>query len=318
MGIAETVKRVLTDYAAAKEEQFARHPLAHFIRFDLASAVREAVEDKERYLVEASPGQGNWARVPWVAVFDTLVTRSAQSGYYPVLLFRGDMTGLYLSLNQGVTEVEAKYKSEATSALAARAEDFRQQLGGTPASLPESRIELRASGTRLARLYEVGNICAAFYPEYQLPTDAEWRQEFRHVLGLYESLVYNETLPSGSAGKEADETAGMLVEDLRRFRLHKRIERNAVLAREVKRLQGTRCSACRLSFKEFYGSLGEGYIEAHHLTPVAQLKGQRLRLDPKTDFVVLCTNCHAMIHRYPDPSDLEGFRQHHIRTSTAV
>jgi 5-methylcytosine-specific restriction protein A len=31
-------------------------------------------------------------------------------------------------------------------------------------------------------------------------------------------------------------------------------------------------------------------------------------LDVATDFAVLCSNCHRMIHRTSDPADLNSFR----------
>ena len=51
-----------------------------------------------------SVGQGNWARVPWVALLDQRLTTSTQRGVYGALLFREDMTSAYLTYNQGVTQ----------------------------------------------------------------------------------------------------------------------------------------------------------------------------------------------------------------------
>ena len=56
------------------------------------------------------------------------------------------------------------------------------------------------------------------------------------------------------------------------------------------------CEACGLSFAERYGEIGEGYIEVHHLSPISQTEGTHT-VDPTTDLVPLCANCHAMIHR---------------------
>lgn len=70
------------------------------------------------------------------------------------------------------------------------------------------------------------------------------------------------------------------------------------------------CEACGLSFGERYGEIGEGYIEVHHLSPISQTEGTH-EVDPKTDLVPLCANCHAMIHRLMaaekrNGCDLEG------------
>ena len=58
-----------------------------------------------------------------------------------------------------------------------------------------------------------------------------------------------------------------------KYRLHRDIERNSKIAKTAKekrifktgRLQ---CDVCSFDFKETYGQLGEGFIEAHHKVPV--------------------------------------------------
>jgi 5-methylcytosine-specific restriction protein A len=73
--------------------------------------------------------------------------------------------------------------------------------------------------------------------------------------------------------------------------------------------QGTRYQACELDFSERYGEIGKGFIEAHHLRPIATLEeGVPVRYDVAADFAVLCSNCHRMIHRFTNPSDLQSFR----------
>ncbi len=70
------------------------------------------------------------------------------------------------------------------------------------------------------------------------------------------------------------------------------------------------CVACGMAFGDVYGEIGEGYIEVHHLNPISQIEGVHA-VDPKTDLVPLCANCHAMIHRLMSAEkkngvDLEG------------
>jgi hypothetical protein len=115
---------------------------------------------------------------------------------------------------------------------------------------------------------------------------------------------------------EEDE-AGLLDEDLRKLRDHKRLERDSRIARKVKEALGYRCMACKLDFSAKYGPLGAGYIEAHHLTPAATTKGMIVRRDPKKDFAVLCSNCHRMIHKTPLVGDVNAFRKLHVRSNEA-
>jgi 5-methylcytosine-specific restriction protein A len=63
---------------------------------------------------------------------------------------------------------------------------------------------------------------------------------------------------------------------------------------------GPICLACGFDFRSFYGELGEGYIEVHHLTPVSQMN-ESYFVNPIKDLVPVCANCHAMLHRTDPP-----------------
>jgi 5-methylcytosine-specific restriction protein A len=71
---------------------------------------------------------------------------------------------------------------------------------------------------------------------------------------------------------------------------------------------GLTCLVCETNFGEKYGSIGEGYIEIHHLTPVHLMGGQR-RLNPLEELVPLCANCHRMVHRTDPPYTPDELRQ---------
>jgi len=78
-----------------------------------------------------------------------------------------------------------------------------------------------------------------------------------------------------------------------------RYERDKTLRTAAIRIHGTTCKGCGFNFAMIYGPRGEGYIEVHHLRPVSSLGGT-VRVDPKEDMTVLCSNCHRMIHRHHD------------------
>jgi 5-methylcytosine-specific restriction protein A len=59
---------------------------------------------------------------------------------------------------------------------------------------------------------------------------------------------------------------------------------------------GPNCWVCEFDFQKTYGVLGDGFIEVHHVQPLATYKSP-MAVNPKTDLVPLCSNCHSMIHR---------------------
>lgn len=88
MTLHETLQRILTDYPLAKTAPLEGHPLAQFLRGEAETTVLAALGELGAGLVvEGSPGQGNWAAVPWISVFDPAITTSATRGYYVVYLF---------------------------------------------------------------------------------------------------------------------------------------------------------------------------------------------------------------------------------------
>ena len=128
---------------------------------------------------------------------------------------------------------------------------------------------------------------------------------------MYQSLLEGETSSETGGAVEGDEPVNLHYEDTTKFRMHKRIERNASLSREVKKRKGYVCQICNANFEKIYGELGKEYIEAHHLKPIASLKGAKVALDPVKDFAVLCSNCHRMIHRSGYVDDIEKFKAEH-------
>lgn len=51
-----------------------------------------------------------------------------------------------------------------------------------------------------------------------------------------------------------------------------------------------------MNFKDKYGEVGEGYIQIHHVKPLYSLD-EEIIIDPLTDLVPICPNCHSIIHR---------------------
>lgn len=99
------------------------------------------------------------------------------------------------------------------------------------------------------------------------------------------------------------------LEESKRYKVHRRIERNPSASAAVKAHHGCNCQACGFEFQNMYGGLGVSFIEVHHLRPLATLTEDEAVLYGPDQFAVLCSNCHRMIHRTDDPSDLAAFRK---------
>jgi 5-methylcytosine-specific restriction protein A len=96
---------------------------------------------------------------------------------------------------------------------------------------------------------------------------------------------------------EHEETA---VEGRLLYRMHCLRERKPHLVAAKKREALLRtgvlvCEVCGFDFKREYGEMGIGYMECHHVVPLAEAAHERsVRL---ADLALVCANCHRMIHR---------------------
>jgi 5-methylcytosine-specific restriction enzyme A len=315
MPLRDILQTILTDYIAAKGQQFALHPLGAFIRHEAAEATNEALGELGAGLqVEGSAGAGNWAAVPWISVFDPAITTTATHGYYVVYLFHVNEPIVYLSLNQGTTSVREEFGARAREILRDRADLIRKRVAEFAEALPINRIEL-GSDARLPGDYAAGHSLGATYSLDTLPDETRLRSDLQTIVRAYRALIYRGGIDAEAESQTdlADEFAippQASITETRKYAYHRKVERNRTAARFAKKFHGSRCQACDLNFTERYGDIGKGFIEAHHLRPIATLEeGIPVKYDVAADFAVLCSNCHRMIHRTEDPSDLTAFRQ---------
>lgn len=99
--------------------------------------------------------------------------------------------------------------------------------------------------------------------------------------------------------KYADSLEGGVQFALRKHRQREAQLRERKIVSELRRSADghLRCQVprCGFDFQTAYGDLGERYIEVHHLQPLGgRQTGSVTNL---SDLLIVCANCHAMIHR---------------------
>lgn len=126
---------------------------------------------------------------------------------------------------------------------------------------------------------------------------AEWADRKEELRRTAEAIAKAASVP-GSGAQEFEEEFEAPEGRLLTSQYFKR-ERNQAL--RTKKIQqavtsnaGIRCEVCLFDFGATYGSRGVGYIECHHVTPLHVSGEVTTKL---ADLVLLCSNCHRMIHR---------------------
>ncbi len=314
MVLKHWLEKVVLEYPEASKDSFTGHPFASYFRKTIPKSIESFLHLPDMYSIKASAGNGAWAKVPWIAIFNKLVTETVTSGFYCVYFFPVDGSGVYLSLNQGIADIRDDCGLPGSRNMVRnQAIFFRDTLGEEAIKDFSDSLDLKLTfiskkdARRLGQAYEAGNIASKFYPRNEIPDDEVLTDDLNKLLEIYFTLfekLYLINDIQNSAQKEDE-----WFEDLTKYRIHRVTERNQSLSKRVKQLQGYICKACDFNFEARYGEVGKEFIEAHHTVPISSLSKAKIKLDPIQDFTVLCSNCHRMIHRIKPTPTLEEFKK---------
>jgi 5-methylcytosine-specific restriction enzyme A len=126
---------------------------------------------------------------------------------------------------------------------------------------------------------------------------------------LWASHLGVESAPQDAFDEEMSALEGEIRIQMSRHRARERALRKAKIVQALAQSRGhLRCEVpgCGFDFRETYGEIGRGFAEVHHLKPLANLEAPyRTRL---TDLAIVCSNCHAVIHRGGESRPLDEVR----------
>lgn len=192
--IVDIFQEIMDKYQSARSnEPFGgNHPIRKtFEQLKLMLSNQLILDDDIQ--IKWSVGQGNWANVPWIAFLDKRETSSTQKGIYIVYLFCEDMSGFYLTLNQGVTEVINQVginRKDAREILRTRAHEIQMRYQGlqTYDFKIDDQINLH-SNSELGKNYEYGTITYKYYRSGGLSNDRALIQDLKNLLNIYHAYI---------------------------------------------------------------------------------------------------------------------------------
>ena len=188
------ISTIFEEYAKAKNQVFSGHPLGSFFRNDVPQLIYDTgLVDRSKYLITGSVGQGNWATIPWVCIFDRRITTSATKGVYIVYLLSKDTNTLYLTLNQGCTDIRQSHsKRETIDIMRQKAAEVVQNIDAH-GFLTDEEPFLGEELTQLAEFYQKGIILYKAYTKNSIPDERELCSDLKRMLEAYEEYVSYES-----------------------------------------------------------------------------------------------------------------------------
>lgn len=180
---------ICENYTRSKYENFSNHILGKKLRSDLPNKIFKLLNlSNSQFKITGSIGQGQWAEIPWISIFLKDITTSATNGYYIVYLFKSDMSGFYLSLNQGWTYFKNKYgTSQGRIKIKEISTIMKTKLSPVSNIFNSNSIDLLASGP-LGKGYELGHICGCYYDSSNIPPNEILIRDLQKLINEYTKL----------------------------------------------------------------------------------------------------------------------------------
>ena len=215
MGLRSNFLRLMDQYGDVfdlvfKTKDF-KNSFSDLIRKDIPECIKREISlPDDIYKIKGSYGAGKWTAVPWIAIFDTRITSSAQKGIYIVYLLNKDTKKLYLTLNQGATNIAQKgdedTKPRFSSIAIINNKETDEQLERNAA---EIRNELKIAHAPYSNLintgvtgYDMGAIYSKEYTMDNLPEDAELVKDLEDFISYYKQYYENIYRRKDNEGKK--------------------------------------------------------------------------------------------------------------------
>ncbi|MFC1804303.1 MrcB family domain-containing protein [Candidatus Omnitrophota bacterium] len=329
----QALLKVLNEYKANTRGALAGNSLANYIRRDLPAVIKATAHIPKQYLIEGAPGQGNWAEIPWVGIFDKSITTSAQKGYYIVYLFDANMEGVYLTLGIGWTQFEDKYHplKKAREEIKSTAVHYRGIIKSALGDFPAYKINLHAKHT-LGKGYELGTICGKYYSKDSIPDTDTLAHDLSNLIGVYRELkgelsgssitekqpatkilLTREEFQQEEAGEEY-KAAGKDPKQVKQLASQAETKpprkatsiyypRNPYVSANAKNRAKGKCELCDQP-APFLSRHGKPFLECHHIKERAEGG-----TDTINNAVALCPNCHRKMHHLGLVEDKNKLKQ---------
>ncbi len=174
-----------------------KNPFREIISKDIPQMLEITAGIAPAYKVVGSYGKGRWTTVPWIAIFDTRITASAQKGVYIVYLLNKDSKTLYLSLEVAATEVLSSQSPSGSSSFtgitgknnAELKSGLQKKVDTVRNTITDSYFKHDANIDSGSQGYDAGTVCYAEYTLETLPDGEHIVDDLKKMLALYKQYA---------------------------------------------------------------------------------------------------------------------------------
>ncbi|MBU3181166.1 MrcB family domain-containing protein [Clostridium psychrophilum] len=200
MSLRENLLDIMQNYKTEiMKGKFGRdHRMFKLLNYEVKDEIKNNIND-DNLIVKGSSGQGGWTSCPWIAAYNKEITTTIQEGVYIVYLFSEDMERVYLTLNQGCTNLKKKFgKRKATEQMINTRVKIRTEID-SKGFIADNNLLVGNKD------YEAGLIFYKLYTKDNMSQEQQLITDLNNMITIYSQYYNNIYLENPKEGSEAME-----------------------------------------------------------------------------------------------------------------
>lgn len=153
---------------------------------ELPKELSKLLGNRDDLIIKGSMGQGNKTSYPWISILNTTHTTTTMRGIYVVYLFKKDMSGFYLTLNQGITNFENLYHSKKYEYAQKVSNYYKEELQDS--NFSKEDIHLGDGKKDMGYGYERTTILSKFYKSNEF-TYESLKKDLLNMMKYYDEII---------------------------------------------------------------------------------------------------------------------------------
>ena len=144
--------------------------------------------NNDNYLIKGSMGQGNKSDYPWIAIMNKKISKSVSEGLFIMLIFKKDMSGIYLTLSQSLNNFSELFGSNKYNNATIISKYFRDRINTT---FLKKDIKLSSKEKDLGYGYSKTVILNKYY-EYNKENwlnEETFIKDLSELISIYEDII---------------------------------------------------------------------------------------------------------------------------------
>ena len=181
--ITQYLNRIMEIYLSNKTIKTNSNSEEHKL---LCRHIPELLQGKyDEYYIKGSEGNGNRTLYPWICIMDPSITRTPQKVLYIAILFKRNMEGFYITLNQGITFFRENFKSKAYDRAQEAASYFRKDI-----EIDNALNEIDLNGVKADNGYgfEKTTVLGNYFEKGKF-TKEEFYQTLNDYISIYKEIT---------------------------------------------------------------------------------------------------------------------------------